>query len=123
VQHEPDTRVIVDQEDVERPGCARERQRHDEEGSKVVSTLSPMCTTPSWWTARQGRLVVIPIDSMSNLPTGTQETKNAFESHKAKVTNRIYEAAARIELGKCQAECCHPATCPAASVPHGDSAH
>jgi hypothetical protein len=85
-----------------------------------VSTLSPMCTTPSWWTARQGRLV-IPIDSMSNLPTGTQETKNAFESHKAKVTNRIYEATGRIELGKCQAECCHPATCPAASVPHGDS--
>jgi hypothetical protein len=43
-----------------------------------------MCTTPSWWTARQGWLVVIPVASMRNLPTGTQETKNPFESHKAK---------------------------------------
>jgi hypothetical protein len=59
----------------------------------VASKLPPMCTTPSWWTARQGWLVVIPIDSMSNLPPGTQETKNAFESHKAKGTKRIFEAA------------------------------
>jgi hypothetical protein len=46
-----------------------------------------------------GTLVGIPNAIMRNLLSGTQETKNAFESHKAKVRNGFLPQRAEASIG------------------------
>jgi hypothetical protein len=91
LQHEPDRRVVIDHENLEASGHAQQAQTQTEKRSRAGTNVSPMCTTPSWWTARQDALGVTVV-IMSNLLTGTQEIREAFESHKAKGTKGIFDA-------------------------------
>jgi hypothetical protein len=99
LQHEPDRRVVIDQENLERSGRAQQSADSDRKMIQRRNQRLPHVHHPFVVDGASGTLVGAPIAIISNLLTGTQETKNAFESHKAKGSNRTIEAAPGIEPG------------------------